>query len=124
MTGDVSVAIARTIRNVIITRFRGIEKKHNVASLPGHECHTFALCVDMGKTTILDALALLLSPSSTSAVSKADYWRRDVDQGFVIEAVMFFLEATGISTQVSSLWPWKTGMGRGAATSTGGRKQR
>ena len=104
MTGDVSVAIAPTIRKVPITRFRGIE---NITWRPSQGMNVILGGGDVGKTTILDALALLLSPSSTSAVSEADYWRRDVDQGFVIEAVMFLPEATGISTQVSSLWPWE-----------------
>lgn len=43
---------------------------------------------DVGKTTILDAIALLLAPTNAASVSDSDYFRRDIDGGFVIKAVL------------------------------------
>jgi hypothetical protein len=32
---------------------------------------------DVGKTTVLEAIALLLSPSNATVLSESDYWHRD-----------------------------------------------
>lgn len=61
---------------------------------------------DVGKSTVLEAVALLLSPSSTAVVSESDYWQRDCAQEFVIEAVMTLPETTGISSLQKFSWPW------------------
>ncbi|BEG76491.1 MULTISPECIES: ATP-dependent nuclease [Achromobacter] len=61
---------------------------------------------DVGKTTILEAIALLLSPSNTAVLSEADYWARDNAQEFVIEAVMTLPDTTGIGSQSTFAWPW------------------
>ncbi|WP_348995717.1 AAA family ATPase [Achromobacter sp. HNDS-1] len=61
---------------------------------------------DVGKTTILEAIALLLSPSNTAVISEADYWARDSAQEFVIEAVMTLPDTTGIGSQSTFAWPW------------------
>jgi predicted ATP-dependent endonuclease of OLD family len=39
---------------------------------------------DVGKTTILDAIALLLSPTNPATLSDTDYHARAVAAGFVI----------------------------------------
>jgi putative ATP-dependent endonuclease of OLD family len=61
---------------------------------------------DVGKTTILDALALLLSPSNSTAVAEADYWQRDTDSEFVIEATVSLPETAEIENQKKMSWPW------------------
>ncbi|WP_132579457.1 ATP-dependent nuclease [Paralcaligenes ureilyticus] len=61
---------------------------------------------DVGKTTILEAIALLLSPSNTTVLSEVDYWERDSTQEFQIEAVMTLSDATGIGSQNTFAWPW------------------
>jgi putative ATP-dependent endonuclease of the OLD family len=43
---------------------------------------------DVGKTTILDTIAVLLAPTNAASVSDSDYFRRDIDGGFVIKAVL------------------------------------
>lgn len=61
---------------------------------------------DVGKTTVLEAIALLLSPSNTAVISEADYWARGSAQEFLIEAVMTLPDATGIGSQNTFTWPW------------------
>jgi putative ATP-dependent endonuclease of OLD family len=61
---------------------------------------------DMGKTTILDALALLFSPTNGTTVSETDYWQRDTDQEFVIEATVSLPESVGIENQRRMVFPW------------------
>jgi putative ATP-dependent endonuclease of the OLD family len=95
---------APVIRRLTIDRFRGIEKlvwhpKPGVNVLLGGG--------DIGKTTVLDAIALLLSPTNTTPVSDADYWRRQVESGFCIEAVMSLPESCGINQQTKNAWPWE-----------------
>ena len=62
---------------------------------------------NVGKTTLLDAVALLLYPTNGYTLSDADYWQRQVEAEFVIEAVMFFPEETGIHKQNATAWPWE-----------------
>jgi recombinational DNA repair ATPase RecF len=54
---------------------------------------------DVGKSTILDAVALLLSGNNPSGISDIDFWRRDTQPGFEIEAVMTLPEAIGVNRQ-------------------------
>jgi len=62
---------------------------------------------DVGKTTILDALALLLHPTNTYPLSGADYWQRKVDSEFVIEAVGSLEGVAAISQASEMNWPWQ-----------------
>ncbi len=62
---------------------------------------------DVGKTTILDAVALLLSPTNPATVSDTDYYARNVKDGFVIEAVMTLPPESGIDYQFKPSWPWE-----------------
>ncbi|HKO43729.1 MAG TPA: AAA family ATPase [Pyrinomonadaceae bacterium] len=61
---------------------------------------------DVGKTTILDAIALLLHPTNTYPLSGADYWQRKVESEFVIEAVMSLSDVASISQASEMNWPW------------------
>ncbi len=62
---------------------------------------------DAGKSTLLDAIALLLHPSNSYLLSDADYWQRRVSDEFVIEAVMSLPDATTIHHQRVQAWPWE-----------------
>lgn len=62
---------------------------------------------DAGKTTILDAIALLLSPSNSLVLSEADYWQRKVEDEFVIQAVVALPASSEIGQQRKFAWPWE-----------------
>src|SRR5882762_7788650 len=100
-----TAASAPIIRRLSIKRFRSIE---SMTWLPAPGVNVILGGGDVGKTTILDAIALLLSPTNTTVLSEADYWRREVDdEGFCIEAVMSLPETCGINQQRKSAWPWE-----------------
>lgn len=91
------------IRKLAIRRFRGLE------SFDWHPQPGMNVVLgggDVGKTTVLEAIALLLSPSNAAVVSESDYWQRDSTEEFVIEAVMTLPMATGIGSQQNFSWPW------------------
>ena len=76
---------APVIYHLAIDRFRGI-KSLRWAPAPG--VNVILGGGDVGKTTILDAIGLLLSPTNATVVSDTDYYlRRDEDE-FVIEAII------------------------------------
>src|SRR4051812_44082606 len=62
---------------------------------------------DVGKTTILDAIALLLSPTNPATLSDTDYHVRDVAAGFVVEAIVSLPAQSGINHQTKPSWPWE-----------------
>ena len=97
--------MAQTTRifKLTIQRFRGIR---SLTWLPAKGMNVILGGGDVGKTTVLEAIALLLSPSNTAVISEADYWARDSAQEFVIEAVMTLPDATGIGSQNTFAWPW------------------
>lgn len=93
-----------TIRQLTIERFRGIRSlKWNPA--PG--LNVILGGGDVGKSTILDAVALLLNPSNAAVVSESDYHCRDSNPGFVIQAVLSLPASTEISQQQKFNWPWE-----------------
>ncbi len=91
------------IRRLKIERFRGLE---NLEWTPYPGVNVILGGGDAGKSTILDAIALLLSPSNTAILSDLDYWKREVEKGFCIEAVMTLPDSCGISHQAKNSWPW------------------
>lgn len=98
-----TLASSAQIRKLSIQRFRGIK---SLTWLPAEGMNVILGGGDVGKTTVLDAIALLFSPSNTVVISEADYWTRDSAQEFVIEAVMTLPDATGIGSQNTFAWPW------------------
>jgi len=62
---------------------------------------------DAGKTTILEAIALLLSPVNPTNLSDPDYHGRQIDLGFSIEGVLSLPLASGIGNKVKPSWPWE-----------------
>ncbi|MCH8966510.1 MAG: ATP-binding protein [Planctomycetes bacterium] len=95
---------AALIRRLTIERFRGIER---LVWYPKPGVNVIVGGGDVGKTTVLDAIALLFHPTNTTVFSDADYWRREVEDGFCIEAVMSLPETCGISQQTKNAWPWE-----------------
>lgn len=101
----VSLAVdTAIIRQLSIERFRGIKSlKWNPA--PG--LNIILGGGDVGKSTILYAIALLLNPSNAAVVSESDYHCRDTDPGFVIQAVLSLPVSTEIGQQQKFNWPWE-----------------
>jgi len=95
---------APLIRRLIIKSFRGIE---TLEWNPQPGVNFILGGGDVGKTTILDAIAMLLNPTNNMVISDADYWRRDVESGFCIEAVMTLPDTCGINQQTKNAWPWE-----------------
>jgi putative ATP-dependent endonuclease of OLD family len=91
------------IRRLIIDRYRGIKR---LEWNPAPAMNVILGGGDVGKTTILEAVSLLLSPSNAITVSESDYWQRDNTQEFVIEAVIALPGSSAISTQQNFAWPW------------------
>lgn len=60
---------------------------------------------DVGKTTILEAISLLLCPTNTTVLSDTDYWQRKTEHGFEIEAVMAIPQDMLCNTS-KQIWPW------------------
>ena len=92
------------IRHFSIERYRGI------LSLSWHPGECFNVILgggDVGKTTVLEAIALLLSPTNAGTVSDTDYHARNIEAGFLIEAVMSLPSDSGINNQVKASWPWQ-----------------
>ncbi len=52
---------------------------------------------DVGKTTILDAIGLLFSPTNPTTLADTDYHARNIDAGFVIEAIVSLPLESGIN---------------------------
>ncbi len=92
------------IRKLQIQHFRGIE------ALEWYPSSTLNIILgggDVGKSTILDAISLLLNPTNAYVLTDADYWKRDVDSEFFVEAIMSLPEITKISQQPKMNWPWE-----------------
>ena len=96
-------AHAPTIRRLTIARFRGIS---SLIWRPGSGVNLILGGGDVGKSTILDAIGLLLSPVNLSTLSDTDYFRRGVADGFEIEAVMALPLDSAIADQMRPSWPW------------------
>jgi putative ATP-dependent endonuclease of OLD family len=62
---------------------------------------------DAGKTTVLEAISLLLSPTYPATLSEAEYHLRDLKAGFSIEAVMHLPPDKLINQQTKPSWPWE-----------------
>lgn len=91
------------IRALTIKRFRGLE---DVTWRPAKGLNVILGGGDVGKTTVLEAVALLLSPTNAITVSDTDYYMRKVDAEFVIEGVFSLSPESGISEQLKPSWPW------------------
>jgi putative ATP-dependent endonuclease of the OLD family len=91
------------IRKLTIDRFRGLI---NFSWCPDPTMNVLLGGGDVGKSTVLEAIALLFSQSNASVVSESDYWQRDSSFEFVIEAIVALPDSIDISKQKSMAWPW------------------
>lgn len=92
------------IRRLRIERFRCIQ---DFTWQPTEGVNVILGGGDVGKTTILDAIALLLSPTNSATLCDTDYYAREVAAGFVIEAIISLPPQTGIHLQTKPSWPWE-----------------
>lgn len=92
-----------SIRQLKIERFRGIKQ------LTWHPAAGLNVVLgggNVGKTTILEAIGLLLSPTNPSTLADTDYYARDIAAGFSIQADVSLSESSGIDHQLKPSWPW------------------
>jgi putative ATP-dependent endonuclease of the OLD family len=92
-----------TSYHLLIERFRSITA---LSWYPAKGVNILLGGGDVGKTTILDALGLLLNPINPSTVSDSEYLARKVEAGFLIEAVVSLPPESKISNQLKHSWPW------------------
>ena len=90
------------IHKIHIQRFRSIE---DLTWCPGPGLNLLLGGGNVGKTSLLDAIGLLLSPTTNYSLQDIDYFRRQVEDGFLIEAVMTLPD--GVNRQSSMAWPWE-----------------
>ena len=103
MTTPTLAALAPAIYQLSIERFRGMNQ---LSWRPARGANVILGGGDVGKTTILDAVGLLLSPTNSVSLSDTDYYDRDVKAGFVIEGIVSLPPASGIDHQTKASWPW------------------
>lgn len=91
------------IRQLKIEYYRGIE---SLTWNPEPGMNVILGGGDVGKTTILEAISLLLSPSNSLILAESDYWRRVTDNEFLIRAVITLPDHSDIGDQPKFNWPW------------------
>ncbi len=62
---------------------------------------------DCGKSTILEALGLLFTPSSTRSLTESDFWNKKSEDGFSIEATIYVSDDFKFSSGTKIYWPWE-----------------
>jgi putative ATP-dependent endonuclease of OLD family len=94
---------APAIYHLKIERFRGIKE------LSWHPARGVNVILggDIGKTTILDAIALLLNPTNSTTLSDSDYYARNIEAGFIIEAIISLPLDSGINNDIKPSLPWQ-----------------
>jgi len=97
-------ASAAAIYHLTIERFRGIKA---LSWHPAPGVNVILGGGDVGKTTLLEAIGLLLSPTNPSTLSDGDYHGRQLEAGFTIEAVVSLPPSSGINHQLRPSWPWE-----------------
>ena len=97
------ITVGPRIRRLTIERFRGIE---HLDWYPEAGVNIILGGGDVGKSTVLDAIGLLLHPTNTTVLTDADHWRRDVKNGFS-QAVMSLPDSCEINQQTKHVWPWE-----------------
>ena len=99
-----AVSSSPAIYRLSIERFRGIK---TLSWLPGKGVNVILGGGDVGKTTILDAIGLLLSPVNLTNLSDTDYYARNIESGFIVEAIVSLPPGSGINDQLKTSWPWE-----------------
>lgn len=94
--------MAAEIKLLFIERFRGIQK---LTWRPESGLNLLLGGGNVGKTSLLEAIGLLLNPTTSYSLVDSDYFGRRVEDEFVIEAVMSL--PAEINRQPSMAWPWE-----------------
>lgn len=94
---------APTIYHLAVDRFRSLR---SFSWQPASGVNVILGGGDVGKTTILDAIGLLFSPSNPFTLSDTDYFERRTEDEFVIRAVVSLPSSVGMNHQVKPSWPW------------------
>jgi len=92
------------IRKLSIRRFRGIE---TLDWRPAPAINLILGGGDAGKTTVLEAINLLISASNTVTLSEIDYWRRDDTREFSIEGIISLPDRIELSNYSTLQMPWE-----------------
>jgi len=100
---EAAAARAPRILRLEIRRYR---KLNHLTWTPAAGLNVILGGGDVGKSTVLDAVGLLLSPSNPATLAETDYYQRGIDGGFEIEAVMSLPPESGIDYQFKPSWPW------------------
>ena len=98
------VQTSPTIYRLSIQRFRGIK---TLTWKPAKGVNVILGGGDVGKTTILEAIGFLLSPTYPTALSDSDYYNRDIEAEFAIEGLFSLPPESGINSQTKPSWPWE-----------------
>lgn len=95
------------IRRVLVQRFRCIEA---LTWFPQAGLNVLIGPGDTGKTALLDAIALALSPAPVQGAEETDYCDLDTERGFSVELVVGEL-SPGLQSEVNPapLWGWDAG---------------
>lgn len=94
--------MAAEIKRLHIQRFRGIR---DLTWQPGLGLNLLLGGGNVGKTTLLEAIGLLLNPTTSYTLADSDYFGRRVEDEFLIEAVMALPE--DVNRQPGMAWPWE-----------------
>jgi putative ATP-dependent endonuclease of the OLD family len=94
---------APTIYRLTIERFRCIK---TLSWHPAKGVNVILGGGDVGKTTILEAIGLLFSPTNPPTLADTDYHGRAIDAGFTVEAIVSLPSESGINQQTKPSWPW------------------
>lgn len=92
------------IRKLVIKNFRGVKE---LEWCPELGLNLILGGGDHGKTTVLEALSVLFHPTNNFNLSETDYWNRDVENGFSIEAVISKSDDFEFSSNNKIFWPWE-----------------
>lgn len=99
-----TAAAPPTLRRLVIERFRGVQ---SLTWYPAEGVNVILGGGDTGKTTILEAIALLLSPTNANTISDTDYWQREPAEEFSIEGIFSLPDGSGVNQQLNPAWPWQ-----------------
>lgn len=91
------------IERLEIQRFRGVE---SLRWVPHSGLNLILGGGDAGKSCILEAIGLLLNPSTSYSLNDSDYWGRKVEVEFLIEAVLSLGDWVGIEREGRMHLPW------------------
>ncbi len=94
--------MAADIKLLRIERFRGIRE---LVWRPAPGLNLLLGGGNVGKTTILEAIGLLLSPTTSYTLADSDYLGRRVEDEFLVEAVMSL--PGEVNRQPGMAWPWE-----------------